>query len=140
MQVLLKGLVTGFVVLATSMALGAATPAEQPALIVDSQYSASFDQGRGSWILVPPAGGVVMQQNVGRCRDDRAISPGLWLVTRDAVGRIELVAPSVTPLPAGHPERIPVLACDSSEADGLHLPRPLIDALLRDHGVVRIEG
>lgn len=140
MQVFLKHLVVGLAAVMPALALSASDLNEAPALVADTQYSAVFEQGRGSWLLVPPAGGVLTQQAVGHCRDDRPVAPGLWLVTRDAVGRVELVAPSVTPLPAGHPERIPLLACDSSEAYGLHLPRALIEQLARDHGVVRIDG
>jgi len=139
MQVFLKHLVLGLVTVMPSLALSASDLGDAPALIAETQYSAVFEQGRGTWLLVPPAGGVLSQQGVGHCRDDRPVAPGLWLVTRDAVGLVELVAPSVTPLPAGHPDRIPLLACDSSEAYSLHLPRALIEQLARDHGVVRVQ-
>ncbi len=139
MQVFLKHLVLGLASVLPSLALSATDLADAPAFIADTQYSAVFEQERGSWLLVPPAGGVLTHQGVGHCRDDQAIAPGLWLVTRDAVGLVELVAPSVTPLPAGHPDRIALLACDSSEAYGLHLPRALIEQLARDHGVVRVQ-
>ena len=140
MQVRSSGLVLGLILSLASLSSGASDLDATPALISDTQYSATFDQSRGSWMLIPPGAGVIMQQGFGACRDDRKISPGLWLVTRDAVGRVELVAPSVTPLPLGHPERVTLLACDSTDADGLHLPRALIEALVRDHGAVRIEG
>lgn len=140
MKVLLKSLVVGLAALLPSLPIVASDLADEPAFISDTQYSAVYEQGRGTWLLFPPAAGVVMQQGGGHCREDRAIAPGLWLITTDGAGRVELVAPSVTPLPAGHPDRIALLACDSVESGGLHLPRELIELLARDHGVVRING
>jgi hypothetical protein len=112
---------------------------DEPTLIAETQYTAVFTQSQDAWLLHPAAAGVLVRQEV-RCRDDAKIAPGLWLVTTDAVGRVELVAPSVTPLPPGHPDRVPLLACESSESGGLHLPRKLIETLARDHGSVRIDG
>ena len=101
---------------------------DAPALISETQYTAVFTQTPGSWLLHPAAAGALMRLNV-HCRDDAAIAPGLWLVTTDAVGQVELVAPSVT-----------LLACDSAESGGLHLPAALIRTLVREHGVVRVDG
>ena len=121
------------------VALIAALPVDAPALISETQYTAVFTQTPGSWLLHPAAAGALMRLNV-HCRDDAAIAPGLWLVTTDAVGQVELVAPSVTVLPPRHPQRIPLLACDSAESGGLHLPAALIRTLVREHGVVRVDG
>ena len=140
MNVLMKGLIVGLSALVPALSIAATDLTDEPLLIADTQYSAVYEQGRGTWMLIPPTAGVVMQQDGGRCREDRAIAPGLWLITRDASGRVELVAPSVTPLPAGHPDRIALLACDSVESGGLHLPKALIDVLARDHGAVLING
>ena len=140
MNVLKNALIVGLAALLPSLPIAAADLTDEPLLIVDTQYSAVFEQSRGTWLLIPPAAGVVMQQDGGHCRDDRPIAPGLWLIMRDALGRVELVAPSVTPLPAGHPDRITLLSCDSVESGGLHLPKQLIETLARDHGAVRING
>ncbi|MBI2397290.1 MAG: hypothetical protein HYV17_05795 [Xanthomonadales bacterium] len=117
----------------------AVEPADLPQLIADTQYTAVYTQADGSWLLQPPGAGLLVRQGA-RCRDDARIAPGLWLLTTDAVGQVELLAPSVTPLPPGHPERIPLLSCESSVSGGLHLPAALIQTLVREHGVVRIDG
>ena len=140
MKVLMNRLVVVLAAVMPMLTIAATDPVDDSALIAETQYSAVFEQARGSWLLYPPGAGVVMQQGVGNCREDQAIAPGLWLITHDAGGRVELVAPSVTPLPAGHPDRIVLLACDSAESGGLHLPRALIEVLARDHGVVRVNG
>lgn len=129
----------GLAALFAALPTAAVETGESPALIIDTQYTAVYTQADGAWLLHPAAAGALMRQEV-RCREDQAIAPGLWLVTVDAVGQVELVAPSVTQLPPGHPDRIPLLACDSSGSGGLHLPRKLIETLARDHGVVRIDG
>ncbi|HQW80727.1 MAG: hypothetical protein IPF83_04585 [Rhodanobacteraceae bacterium] len=129
----------GFVALIAALPVVAQEAGDAPALISETQYTAVFTQTPGSWLLHPAAAGALMRLNV-HCRDDAAIAPGLWLVTTDAVGQVELVAPSVTVLPPRHPQRIPLLACDSAESGGLHLPAALIRTLVREHGVVRVDG
>lgn len=129
----------GLAALAAALQVAATVPADEPAFIADTQYTAVYTQSQGSWLLHPAAAGALMRQDA-RCRDDAPVAPGLWLITTDAVGQVELVAPSVTPLPPGHPERIPLLACDSPASGGLHLPATLIRTLARDHGAVRIDG
>lgn len=129
----------GLAVLTAMLPVAAAVPADEPAFIVDTQFTAVFSQSQSAWLLHPAAAGALVRQDV-RCRDDARVAPGLWLVTTDAVGQVELVAPSVTPLPPGHPERIPLLTCDSAVSGGLHLPAKLIQTLVREHGAVRIDG
>lgn len=130
----LAGLTAGVVAMAQDN-----PAADTPLLIADTQYTAVFTQQDHAWSLRPMAAGAWVRLDV-RCRADASIAPGLWLVTTDAVGQVELVAPSVTPLPPGHPERVPLRACDAVASDGLHLPQRLIDTLARDHGAVRIDG
>ncbi|MBL0028695.1 MAG: hypothetical protein IPO95_06380 [Rhodanobacteraceae bacterium] len=129
----------GLAALIAALPTAAQEVGDAPALISDTQYTAVFTQSQSSWLLHPAAAGALMRLDV-RCRDDAAIAPGLWLVTTDAVGQVELVAPSVTVLPPGHPERIPLLACDSAVSGGLHLPAKFIQTLAREHGAVRIDG
>ena len=129
----------GLAAFVAAMQVAATVPADEPACIADTQYTAVFTQSQNAWLLHPAAAGALVRQDV-RCRDDAPVAPGLWLVTTDAVGQVELVAPSVTPLPPGHPDRIPLLACDSSVSGGLHLPAKLIQTLAREHGAVRIDG
>ena len=140
MQFLLKALVVGLAAFLPRVSTATAEVLDEPALIADTQYSAVFTQGRGSWLLYPPGAGLVVAQEAGNCRNDQPIAPGLWLIARNSDGSIELVAPSVTPLPAGHPDRVALLACDSAESTGLHLPPALIELLAREHGVVRVDG
>ncbi|HWT14764.1 MAG TPA: hypothetical protein VN581_03185 [Patescibacteria group bacterium] len=129
----------GLAAFVAAMQVAATAPADAPAFIAETQYTAVFTQSQRSWLLHPTTAGALMRQDV-RCRDDAPIAPGLWLVTTDAVGQVELVAPSVTPLPPGHSDRIPLLSCDSAASGGLHLPARLIETLAREHGAVRIDG
>jgi hypothetical protein len=129
----------GLAALFAALPTAAVETGDAPVLINETQYTAVYTQGDGAWLLHPAAAGALVRQEV-RCRDDAPIAAGLWLVTVDAVGQVELVAPSVTQLPPGHPDRIPLLACDSAVSGGLHLPRKLIETLAREHGAVRIDG
>ena len=56
--------------------------------------------------------------------------------------RAELLAPSVTPLPAGHSDRVQLLAC-GERGDGspaLAVPAELIEWLAARAGAVYIDG
>jgi hypothetical protein len=117
--------------------LATQTEADEPALTSESQFTVDFDQSQGIWTLM----GADDQNhiaNVGRCREDRKLAEGLWLITRDQHGTVELVAPSVTRLAPGEPDRVLLTACDSSESSALHVPRDLIAQLVDQHGVVLI--
>ena len=67
MNVLMKGLLVGVSTLLPALSIAAMDPSDEPLLIADTQYSAVYEQSRGTWLLIPPAAGVVMQQGGGHC-------------------------------------------------------------------------
>ena len=109
-----------------------------PVFNASSQYTAVYDQAHGQWRILPVTG-QDLAIATGECATGTAIPKGVWLVTRDDAGRVQLLAPSTTPLPAGAADTIAVRACDAPEADALVLPQPLIDLLANESGAVLVE-
>ena len=109
-----------------------------PVFNAGSQYTAVYQQSRGQWQILP-ATGQDLAIATGDCATGAVHPKGVWLVTRDDAGRVLLVAPSTTKLPAGAADTIAVRACDQAEPDALVLPQPLIDLLASDAGAVLIE-
>ena len=72
------------------------------------------------------------------CRAGPTPPPGLWLLSQDANGRPQLVAPSATPLPAGHPGRIALVGCGDAEAGALVVPDALADWLKQHSGAIYV--
>ena len=103
-----------------------------------SQYTAVFHQARGQWQILP-ATGQDLAIDTGECANGTVHPRGVWLVSRDDQGRVQLVAPSTTVLAAGQADTIAVRACDQAGADALALPQPLIDLLASDTGAVLID-
>jgi hypothetical protein len=131
----LVGLLTATVAHAEPVA-----PAEDtgPVFNAGSQYTAVYRQSRGQWQILP-ATGQDLAIATGDCATGNVIPKGVWLVTRDDAGRVQLLAPSTTELPAGASDTIAVRACDQAEPDALVLPQPLIDLLASDAGAVLVE-
>lgn len=121
----------------------AAANADEPVFIAGGQYTATLDQRTRQWRLLPMDGrDVEVASPAGECTQGPAIPKGVWLVTRNVKGRPELLAPSVTPLPAGHSDRVQLLACGES-GDGspsLAVPPELIEWLSARAGAVYIDG
>jgi hypothetical protein len=109
-----------------------------PVFTASSQYTAVYRQAAGQWRILP-ATGQDLAIATGDCAAGRAIPKGVWLVTRDDQGRVELLAPSTTPLPDGVADTVAVRACDQAEPGALALPQPLIDLLANDAGAVLVE-
>ncbi|MGH8029928.1 MAG: hypothetical protein ACREO3_08345 [Arenimonas sp.] len=109
-----------------------------PVFNASSQYTAVYHQAAGQWQILPVTGQDVAI-DTGSCAAGNALPPGIWLVTRDDAGRVQLVAPSTTVLPAGAADTIAVRACDQAEPDALVLPQPLIDLLAAGSGAVLVE-
>ena len=109
-----------------------------PVFTAGSQYTAVYRQGRGEWQILPVTGQDLVV-GTGECATGSVHPNGVWLVSRDDDGRVQLVAPSTTELPAGAADTIAVRACDEAQADALVLPQPLIDLLAADTGAVLIE-
>ena len=72
---------------------GPAQPIEDagPVFNASSQYTAVYQQAQGQWRILP-ATGQDLAIATGDCAAGRAIPKGVWLVTRDDQGRVELLA------------------------------------------------
>jgi hypothetical protein len=130
--------------LAVSGALTAYTqaPKPEPVFIAGSQYSATLHQRSHQWQLLSADGADLNVANTGpACAAQVPMPDGVWLVTRDAQGRPELVAPSVTTLPKGHDGHVRLIACGESGggARTLAAPKALIDWLSNSAGAVYVD-
>lgn len=132
------------VMLLAGAAVAAALPEREPPQLVDtSQYSAVLDQAGQQWRLLGADGDDLAVSALGsRCLPGRRVPQGLWLVTRDGQGQPVLRAPSVTPLPRGYPELVPLLACGSPSGGRPHVaaPRELIDWLGQNSGAILVQN
>lgn len=116
----------------------AVPPADDAVFVEGSRYDAVLSASRGDWRLLPLTGSDLRLRLSGPCRAGVAPPPGLWLLSQDADGRPELIAPSATPLPAGHPGRIPLVGCGDDGADGLPVPAALADWLQQHSGAIYV--
>ena len=55
------------------------------------------------------------------CGSPAPVPKGLWYVSQDERGRTQLVAPSVTALPAGFPQHVALLPCGAASDDAVAL-------------------
>lgn len=125
-----------------SPAAPAASPAADEAIFVEgARYDAVLNRGANAWRLLPASGGELRLSVADHCRTGLNPPRGLWLLTRDAQGRPELVAPSATPLPAGHSGHIRLVDCGQPLAAGeaaLALPPGLIAWLQQNSGSIYV--
>ena len=108
-----------------------ATPlheAADPVYSPGGQYTASLDQTHNQWRLQPLTGQDLVI-DTGTCATGAMIPAGLWLLVHDAQGRPELLAPSVTALPPGMPDRVALRSCDRANGRELAVPQALLDLL-----------
>jgi hypothetical protein len=56
-----------------------------------------------------------------KCSSDETIPTGLWYVSRDADGKLQIVAPSVTELPNAFPQQVALRACGEEADEGVTL-------------------
>ena len=103
-----------------------------------SQYTATLDQTGNQWRLQPLDGRDVVI-DMGTCATGAMVAPGVWLLVLDDQGRPELLAPSVTQLPAGKPERIALRACDKAQGRQLAVPQRVLDLLAANTGAVYVD-
>lgn len=103
------------------------------------QYTAVLNSKNAQWRLLPSDGQDFAIQIDKNCASSMRIPTGLWLLTRDAQGAPELLAPSQTVLPVGHSGRIPVVNCSNHESKGLALPASLIEWLADNTGAIYVE-
>lgn len=135
---------SGLAALALSAGVAAQFPgAEPPVFIEASQYTAVLDQGAQHWRLLASDGVDLSVNAIGSsCLAGRRVPEGVWFVTRDAAGQPVLSAPSVTPLPNGYPEQVPLLACGTSSGGRPHVsaPQELIDWLSYNTGAILVQN
>ena len=109
-----------------------------PVFTAGNHYSAVYRQSANQWQILP-ATGQDLAIDTGDCATGARHPKGVWLVSRDDEGRVQLVAPSTTVLAPGQADTIAVRACDEPEDRALVLPQPLIDLLAADTGAVLID-
>ena len=112
-----------------------------PVYVEGSQYSAVLDQASQRWRLLPADGiDLDVAASAISCTASQSLPNGLWLLTRDADGKASLTAPSETPLPAGYPDEVPLLACGERSEDGpyANAPQGLIDWLANSGGAILV--
>jgi len=103
------------------------------------QYTAVLNSQNAQWQLLPSDGQDFAIQLQDNCHSSAKVPAGLWLLTRDADGKPELLAPSQTVLPAGHSGHIPVVTCADGQNDGLAVPASLIQWLSDNTGAVYVK-
>ena len=107
--------------------LAAATPIYEPLYIFDGQYTATLKQHSHRWQLQPLRGAEVeVSDHAKDCGSSKPIPNGLWFVSQDAEGKPQLVAPSVTALPAGFPQHVAMRACGDKADDDVALYVPAV--------------
>ena len=118
--------------------LSAATlPAEEAVFVPGGQFTATFDQTQNVWRFLPMNGQDVVI-DAGRCATGAMAPVGVWLLQLDRQGRPELVAPSVTPLPAGASDHIALRACDQAQGRELAVPQTVLDLLATNTGAIYV--
>lgn len=132
-------------VAAAALSAGApagAKPAYEPIYITDGQFTATLEQRSHRWRLQPLHGDEVdIVDHADDCGSSEPIPHGLWYVSQDDSGHPELIAPSVTPLPEGFPQRVTMKACGDKSGKGVVLFVPAVALQwINDHvGTVLID-
>ena len=103
------------------------TPTYEPIYITDGQYTATLQQHSHRWRLQPLRGDEVeVSDHSKACGSSTPVPNGLWYVSQDEHGRPQLVAPSVTALPAGFPQHVALRVCGEKNNDDLALYVPAV--------------
>lgn len=138
---LISSLMLGVLALATSGSAAANIPANvqyRPAL----GYSAEVALDGAHWRLYDFDGRSLGVQGGAACAATR-LPAGVWIVTRDAAGALELLAPSAVPLPAGHSGHIALRDCAipaeaGDDREALQVPDTVLHWLAENGGAVRV--
>ena len=128
--------------IASILLSGTALTAEldtHPQYQAGSQYTAVLNTRTAQWQLLPGDGQDFAIQLQDSCHSNAKVPAGLWLLTRDAEGNPELLAPSQTVLPAGHSGHVPVVSCADEQGNALAIPASLIQWLSDNTGAVYVE-
>jgi hypothetical protein len=115
-------------------------PLHEPAegfYVPGNQYTASLDQTHNQWRL-QPASGEDLVVDLGTCATGAMIPAGVWLLVLDSRGRPELLAPSVTPLPAGSADHVALRSCETAQGSELAVPAALLKLLGERTGAVYV--
>jgi hypothetical protein len=114
-------------------------PTYDPQYIFDGQYTAALQQRAHHWRLLPLRGEQV--EVAENCRNSASVPKGLWYVSPDAQGKLQLIAPSVTTLPTGFPERVALRSCgeQSTASATLFVPTQALDWIGANAGTVLID-
>jgi len=113
------------------------TVAAEAVFIAGGQYTATLEQTGNRWRFQPMSGQDVVV-DAGRCATGAVAPEGVWLLQLDRQGRPELVAPSVTRLPAGAPDHIALRSCDQARGRELAVPQTVLDLLAANTGAVYV--
>jgi len=117
-------------------------PTYEPQYIFDGQYTAALRKHAHQWHLLPLRGEQIqVSDNAAQCAASTNVPNGLWFVTQDAAGKLQLVAPSVTKLPQGFPDNVALRAC-GEQADTrttLFVPGQALDWIAQNAGTVLID-
>lgn len=143
MKTPLRSLTCGLMTAMATVATAAPTWAESNAPVyTPGQYSARLDQTRQEWQLLPLAQADVRVVNHDpNCLSTAILPSGLWLVTRDSLGRLQLLAASDTALPADQAELVPLRSCaEPAQERAVRVPPAVLDVLKREVGAVLIDG
>lgn len=103
------------------------------------QYTAVLNSSNSQWQVLPSDGQDFAIQLQGNCHSNAKVPTGLWLLTRDAEGKPELLAPSQTVLPAGHSGHIAIVACDENPSEGIAVPASVIQYLSDNTGAIYVK-
>lgn len=121
---------TGCIALASTVASTRLPP--KPVYFESGQYSAALAQGARQWRLQPLAGDDV-EVTDRACINRTHVPGGVWLVSRESGGQLQLLAPSSTVLPTGYPEQIALRSCGDAGADtALQVP-PVVLAWIENN-------
>jgi hypothetical protein len=141
MKSLIQAALLSTLMLATHAAAAAAPVADEAIFLEGARYSAVVSRSQGAWRLMPAGGSDIHLRVSPDCGTAAALPRGLWLLTRNAAGRPELVAPSATPLPPGHPGHVRVVDCSRPVAAGepaMALPPGLVQWLEHRSGAIYV--
>lgn len=113
----MKALIMALLISLPLAAPAQAFPIDDAGFVEGARYNAVLNPGLGRWRLLPANASDLRLRVSDTCRSADSPPPGLWLLTQDAQGRPELVAPSATRLPAGHAGRIRLVDCREPATD-----------------------
>jgi hypothetical protein len=113
---------------------GAAASPDESVYFDSGQYSAVFEQTAHHWRLLPLDGhgegyDVEVTEHAAVCGRGAHIPHGVWVVSRNASGHTQLVAPSTTSLPLGFPEQLELRSCGdrTASANAFLIPNAVLD-------------